>query len=437
MDRMPLKNLLAITTVFLLVWSSAAGQQAFAQSRLLPKAGFNNYSAGRGPLPPGSGLTLQEGQERPKNAPPEVYNPGEPKLDHKLVRWEARHMPLKIWVSPGKKLVEESISTINAQRPQEVLQLLKTDPTFSSLSPCRGWDQMMSSAAKTGIEQWKEFENEGLFSFVFVDDPSQANIFLFWAEKFTGDEGAGGVSTGGNTVAVLYDACEVHSREASIGQPLQGTPIIIELQVLSGEYDRLQARAAHEFGHALGIKEHSPYNEDLMCVNGIARLLSNSDRATIRWLYRQRPQYVMLPPVLPQGGAQPIARQPQGSGQGAEAQDEGGSLSGQTGTYRVRFSRREPTPADSPEADVPTGASPSSPDAAAALEKNGTSGRNSPLRIRKSAENVVNETKEAKKQKEGKSKHRKGADDSLAPSQSATPAPDGSAPPRPKASEGF
>ena len=301
---------------------SFAAREAQAQSR--PVSRFNTYSGNGSPLPSGAGLRLQEGQERPKGAPAGVYNPGEPKLNYKLVRWESRFMPLKVWISPGKKLEEEPISLINAQRPQEVLQLLRGDPTLNSLPQCPRWDQEMTSAAKSGIEQWKEFENEGLFSFVFVDDPSMANIFLFWTERFVGDEGVGGVSTGGNTVAVLYDAREVHTREAAAGQPLQGTPVIMELQVLP-DYEKLQARVAHEFGHALGIKEHSPFNEDLMCVNGIAKYLSASDKATIRWLYHQQPAYVMLPPVLPRFAAQPPA-----NGQAAQqsANNDTGQRSG-------------------------------------------------------------------------------------------------------------
>lgn len=277
-------------------------QPAMAQTRSLPKANFSNYSGNSNALPNAGGLSLQEGQDRPRGAPPEVYNPGEPSLQHKLVRWESRFMPLRVWISPGKKLSDKPISQINQSRPQEVLGLMKSDPGFSSLQQCAGWTPAMSSAAQVGIEQWKEFQNEGLFAFDFVDDPTQANILLFWSDGFTGDEGVGGVSTGGNTVAVLYDANEVRAKEAANGGlPLQGTPVIIELRA-DESFDKLQGRAAHEFGHALGIKEHSPYNQDLMCVNGIVHQLSASDKATIRWLYRQRTPLVMLPPVIARGG---------------------------------------------------------------------------------------------------------------------------------------
>lgn len=249
-------------------------------------------------------------------------------------------MPLRVWISPGKKLPEEPISSINAQRPQEVLAMLKQDPNMLlNLPQCGGWTEQMNAAAKTGIEQWREFENEGLFSFQFVDDPAQANIFVFWAERFTGDEGVGGISTGGNTVAVLYDANQVHTRESQIGQAVQGTPVIIELQTRDDSFEQLQARVAHEFGHALGIKEHSPYNQDLMCVNGIAKMLSASDKATIRWLYKQNTPYVMLPPIVPPSGSRTLATQSQS---GAEENTNTGSGTERSGGYKIRASAPDP-----------------------------------------------------------------------------------------------
>ncbi len=327
-------------------------QPALAQTRSLPKANFNNYSGAGTNLPNAGGLSLQEGQDRPRGAPPEVYNPGEPSLQHKLVRWESRFMPLKVWISPGKKLSDKPISQINQTRPQEVLGLMKSDPSFSTLQQCAAWTPGMSSAAQIGIEQWKEFQSEGLFAFEFVDDPTLANILLFWSDGFSGDEGTGGVSTGGNTVAVLYDANEVRNREAaSGGQPLQGTPVIIELRA-DESFDKLQGRAAHEFGHALGIKEHSPYNQDLMCVNGIVRQLSPSDKATIRWLYHQRTPLLMLPPVIARGGG---GYNPGAYGQAS--QNSGASSSG-GGGWVDRAPGSQPAYANPPVGSQPYGRPP-------------------------------------------------------------------------------
>lgn len=444
------KFLLLITTV--IVNTLAGTQFCLAQSRPLPKSNFNSHFGG--PVGPAGGVSLQEGSNRAKNAPAEVYNPGEPKLGHKLVHWEKRFMPLKVWISPGKKLIEEPIQTINAQRPQEVYNMLNSDRNaVAGLQQCASWSPDMNQAATQGIEQWREFQNEGLFSFEFVNDPGEANILLFWADRLTGDESTGGVSTGGNTVAVLYDANQVHQAEARTGKPVHGTPVIIEV-VANVEFEKLQARIAHEFGHALGIKEHSPYNDDLMCVNGIAKYLSPSDKATVRWLYRQPPAFLMLPPRY---SSQPVmAQQPQQSPD--EQQPGAGTGSGgRPGGYRIRTSG----PATS------TGGGASDPETADSSQQENGGGRTYKLRPRPPVEtssddsgdgqsppppqvyksrffpdpnDVVDEKDKKKKdrdeekdkKKEKKSKKNKDSDSGSNPS----PVPTQSEPP-PKASEGY
>jgi hypothetical protein len=292
---------LAWTAVILcLAWSLPPA--ALAQNRSLPRAGFNTYNGG--PLPNAGGIHLGGGDERAANAPPEVYNPGEKQLEMKTVRWENRHMPLRVWISPGGKLPEEPFSQVQAHRPQEVLNMLMSGQDLAALPQCPGFSPEMVQSAANGIEQWRPFQNEGLFSFQFVDDPSQAQIMVFWVDRFIDSEQPGGSSVHGNTVATLFDADLVHTTEARDRRPVQGAPVIIELKV-NGETDKLQADAAHEFGHALGIKEHSPYRQDIMFVNRQVMFLSPSDKATIRWLYKQRTPYVMLPPV----NIQPVARQ--------------------------------------------------------------------------------------------------------------------------------
>ena len=57
--------------------------------------------------------------------------------------------------------------------------------------------------------------------------------------------------------------------------------------------EKMIAASAHEFGHALGIKAHSPYRDDIMHENRIVTSLSEADKATIRALYRSKPAFVM------------------------------------------------------------------------------------------------------------------------------------------------
>ncbi len=429
MDKFVPHTSLTLTALILTIAALAYPNEASAQTRSLPKAGFNNYSGAGGSLPNGSGVSLQEGADRPKGAPPEVYNPGEPSVGHKLVRWEPRFMPLRIYVSDGRKMAEESASVIKAQRPQELAGLLNQNPDLLlSLPQCKGWTPDMSTAVMQGIEQWREFQNEGLFSFEFVEDPALASIFVIWTDRFAGDESAGGVSTGALTTAVLYDANELHSKEASLGRQISGTPVVMEF--VAAEPEKLQQRAAHEFGHALGIKEHSPYNQDMMCVNGIARLLSPSDKATIRWLYRQKTPLLMLPPIIHRNTAAAQQQQTQ------DAPSDGAEQTTQrpTGSYRMHVGgpARSTTGGDTPRIDDVPG----SPPGEYKIRSGGTGTHRepsayTPLNDRKAARPDSTETK---KTKEKKNKHDKGSEPETQPIQN-NDLPLNQ--PKPKASEGF
>ncbi len=306
---------------------------AIAQNKALPRSGFSNYSgANMNNLPSAGGVHLGDGEDRNLNAPPEVYPPGEKQLGMKLVRWEPRHMPIRVWVSPGGRLPEEPFSEIQANRPREVLNMMLAGQDLNNMPQCPGWTSDMTQAAINGIEQWRELQNEGLFAFEFVDDPSRAQVLVFWVDRFVDSDSPGGSSVHGNTSATLFDANLVHNVERRDGRPAQGAPVIIELKV-NGEPGKLQADTAHEFGHALGIKEHSPYRQDIMCVNRQTLVLSPSDKATMRWLYRQAPQFVMLPPVnMPS-----VARQPAAPQQAAVQEPE--QPSG-TGRYKVNTLRQ-------------------------------------------------------------------------------------------------
>lgn len=445
-------QLLISTVIFLN--SVVSPQLALAQGRALPRANFNNHFGSGAQPGPAGGVSLQDGAYRAKNSGAQVYNPGEPKLGHKLVHWEGRFMPLKVWISPGKKLIEEPIQTINAQRPQEVYNMLNSDRNaIAGLQQCASWTPDMMQAAIQGIEQWREFQNEGLFSFQFVEDPTQANILLFWADRLTGDESAGGVSTGGNTVAILYDANQVHQAEAQHGKPVHGTPVIIEVVAIP-EFEKLQARIAHEFGHALGIKEHSPYNDDLMCVNGIAKYVSASDKATIRWLYKQPPAYLMLPPRYSAAAMAQQAPEDSQAGQPSQPGPRGGgykirsgssstgSESSSGGAYENTQTQTQSQNSDSSGESDDTGSSGgrsgykirNSAPAETRTHYNADSSGESVSKSKHDKEDNSKDDKPEKKEKEKKKKHKDDVESLPSIPVEATPAPPAK---KDRASDGF
>jgi predicted Zn-dependent protease len=291
--RRAVRALLSVLLMLLMsVLPASSPTSAQTSTRRLPPAGFGlniQQNVGASGLPKVSGVHLGDtGEDRPDNSPPEVYNPGEPSARMALVRWESNKMPLKIWISPGLKLPECPFDQIQATRVDTVVQLLNQPTPLAGLQQAQGWTEHTNDVVAAGIEEWRQFENEGLFSFVFCDDPRAADIVVFFPEAFRDASSPGGIMIGGVTSATVYPIQQAHSMR------IRQKPVVIELS-LAVNYtdDRLYGAAAHEFGHALGIKAHSDKRQDIMFRDRIVNHLSPSDKATIRWLYHQKPAYVM------------------------------------------------------------------------------------------------------------------------------------------------
>ncbi|MBX9669718.1 MAG: hypothetical protein K2X93_18995, partial [Candidatus Obscuribacterales bacterium] len=234
---------------------------AFGQTRRLPKAQFQRFSgyaptsdpvssgAGLGGLS-GTGLTtpgvhLTTGEERNARNMNVPYNPGEPKLNMGLVRWKRTNMPLKVWISPGLMLPPEPFEQLENSRVELVFNMMK-DPTpnpLEGLPTAPGWTEEMNYQVAAGIEQWRQFENEGLLSFGFTSDPRNAQILVFFNDQFKGAAGPGGTNVGALTMAQLFTP-------AQQANPLyKQKPVIMEFSTAVNHLpEKMQASAAHEFG---------------------------------------------------------------------------------------------------------------------------------------------------------------------------------------------
>lgn len=238
-------------------------------------------------LPTVNGVHLHEGLDRRPGTGVQPYDPGEPQLNMALVRWDTRKFPLKVWISEGKKLPSVPFEEIMNDRVPRVSSLLRTAESFEQLESAPGWKALMNDTAAEGFEIWRDLEREGVISFGYVDSPAQADVMVFFTDEFPGAAGPGGTDVHGNTCGQVFTAQQVQQK-SQLHQPT--VPIVIELKV-NEESSKLRADAAHEFGHALGIKAHSPYRQDLMYVNRVVETLSPADKATLRALYRHTPKY--------------------------------------------------------------------------------------------------------------------------------------------------
>jgi hypothetical protein len=295
------KRLIKAALVLTIALTQVLPPDASGQSRSLPKAGFQRFSgnlpgSGGGGLGgiSGTGLStpgvhLTPGQERTTRNSREPYNPGEPKLNMALVRWPRNKMPIKIWISPGLQLPELPFEQLPDTRVETVFQMLQTPETpFAELPTAPGWTEQLNYQVAAGIEQWRQFEAEGLFNFGFTTDPREAQIFVFYTDQFQGAAGPGGTNVGALTCAQLFTQDQAQL-------PLfRQKPVIMEFSTRVNYLpEKMQGTATHEFGHALGIKAHSPFRDDVMYENNVVYSLSEGDKATIRLLYRTNPKYVM------------------------------------------------------------------------------------------------------------------------------------------------
>lgn len=299
---MKLSALLAIGAIVLTTASCLSVPEARAQThRRLPSAGFQTRSGpvGSSALPRVNGLHLMDGVDQ-GTAPMPIhsvgaanqdngpYNPGEQAVNWQRVRWEAKKMPILIWISPGLKLPECPFEQLQATRVDLVTQMLQQENPLATATQCPGWLPEMNDQAAAGFEQWREFEKEGLYRFAFTDDPRNAHVLVFFVDNFKGSSGPGGISVGGNTSAQIYPYAQ------ALKVKIRQKPVIIELSTMVNDVpQKMQGASAHEFGHALGIKAHSPNQWDIMNVNRVTNVLSPADKATIRYLYHSTPQWVM------------------------------------------------------------------------------------------------------------------------------------------------
>lgn len=270
----------------------------------LPRAGFpvltrssdsgvsgvsslDSANPGGNDLPTVNGLHLLDGMDRRPGEAGQAYDPGEESLNMAHIRWNQSRFPLRVWISEGKALPEVPFSMTKDDRLRRIQIMLHNPASFDELPTCQGWKPGMNDAVANGIEEWDDMKHEGVVNFGFVDRPQDADIVVFFTKGFPGAAGPGGTDVKALTMGMAFTPADVQHH---IAQGHRGVPVVMELKV-NEDTSRLQGDAAHEFGHALGIKAHSPYRQDIMYENRMVDVPSPADKATLRALYKSTPQY--------------------------------------------------------------------------------------------------------------------------------------------------
>lgn len=160
----------------------------------------------------------------------------------KVIRWDLKKMPLKVFIASG--------------------------------STVRGWNTNKNQAVYNALRTWKAATNNQL-RFQIVHNITDADIVVRWQQYFTHNKlGVSPLKMMGNTILQSDVHLAMYDRASG--------------KLLSNE--QLNWVALHEFGHALGIRGHSPHTDDAMFfATNYSQTggLTARDRNTIKLLYRQ------------------------------------------------------------------------------------------------------------------------------------------------------
>jgi predicted Zn-dependent protease len=280
---------LAVSCIFGLVFTNA-GIKADAQFR----TSYSRQSSGNAQT------------TRPVQSGAQVAAPGgvypQYRSNFGTIRWIHDQMPLKVYVSPGLCLdgfidpMGAPVTNVDNRShwPDVVADVIQNTQKFQTLPPAKGYVPQHAAAAIQGINCWKTFEQEGIISYILVDNPSEADIYVFWTDHFTDKLGMGLFQNDirGYTAKRSFPYAAIKA-----GKMADFKPVVVLLRTTDSagnpmSLDRMKASAAHEFGHALGIEGHSTNSNDLMSIYYGHGTVSASDAATLRYLYHQTPDLI-------------------------------------------------------------------------------------------------------------------------------------------------
>ncbi|MGD9681077.1 MAG: matrixin family metalloprotease [Candidatus Obscuribacterales bacterium] len=192
-----------------------------------------------------------------------------------LYRWSEKAMPVKIYISDGRILPSQYVGhPLNPQSRQEIAELVRKPGYVERLPRVPAYNSGYRSDVISGLSIWEWARAEGFLSWKFINDPTKADIIVFWwpgkgnlVQGFT--NGPGGLNQ----------------------------PAIMQISIPPDNYiisEKLRTVSGHEFGHAWGL-EHSPVKEHLMHSSGAmkaigpgryeAKRLAEEEKATLRALY--------------------------------------------------------------------------------------------------------------------------------------------------------
>lgn len=219
-----------------------------------------------------------------------------------VIHWLQDQMPLKVYVSPGLSLDSIMDPQLGAPVanvdnlpawPNVVAQVVENNQ-FQGLQRAAGFVDGHYQAAVEGVSAWKVFEREGFLSYQLTNDPQEADIYVFFTNKFVNKLG---MALFANDIRGYTSKTNFPYKAIMAGGQAAFKPVVIVLRTTDSHgtpmpLGKMKAAATHEFGHALGIEGHSTNPNDLMSVYYGQGVISGNDAATLRYLYRLQPDLI-------------------------------------------------------------------------------------------------------------------------------------------------
>lgn len=206
-------------------------------------------------------------------------------------RFERKDMPVKIHVTQGKMLPEGHgyAMTFNNSAVKDELSKTCTNPQFfARLQTDPAYQSNMGQSVMQGINRWQFLAQENVLNFVFENDPTKADIVVFWLPAFDNS------NVGPKAYTSFINSSNPAQRRVYM-QFCTGAGIPKEIWNQWTTFS-----AAHEFGHAIGLNTHSTNTRDVMTdkllwtrgANGYVMpgwSISENDKLTVRALYDVKP----------------------------------------------------------------------------------------------------------------------------------------------------
>jgi len=168
--------------------------------------------------------------------------------------------------------------------PRWPLQKLPLTVFIASGAGVTGYSSTFHDLFIRALSEWSQV-SDGKLRFQLVTDPDDADITVGWESSGPGNAA---LVEAGNTLTTA----SISRRTGIASIEHARIMLLTQVQGVSFGSEEFKKIALHEIGHAIGIKEHSPFPADIMyAVTSHAQkpMLSAGDISSINQLYRSYP----------------------------------------------------------------------------------------------------------------------------------------------------